>query len=271
MSAARSAVDRQSLLPFDAAFVSFPKCGRTWVRLMLGRLIALQLGRHDEAEDVDALFDVFEASRALPGAPAVVFSHDDWPQHSRARELTRDKAPLYRGKTVVLLIRDLRDVMVSSYFQLTRREEKRSDPSLSAYVRSEVGAADSFVAFYENWWRSRDVLGRSLVVRYEDLHANPAAAFESILATLAWPRVAPELLRDVVAWSAFENLRRKSLDSKRREIQPRRAEDPESFKMRRGKVGGFRDYLAPEDVAYLEERMRGLPSGYGYGGAADGR
>lgn len=264
---ARNGIDKASLLPFDAAFVSFPKCGRTWVRLMLGRLIALQRGQREGGDDLDALFDVHEASRRLPGAPAVVFSHDDWPQHSRADQLTPDKSRIYGGKTVVLLIRDLRDVMVSSFFQLTRREQKREDPSLSAYIRSEVGAADSFVAFYANWWASRHVPARWLVVRYEDLHADPPAALRAILDAIAWPAVPPELLRDVAAWSAFENLREGSLRAQRRELQPRRADDPESFKMRRGKVGGYRDYLTPEDVAFLDERMRRLPGGYGYGGS----
>jgi hypothetical protein len=37
------------------------------------------------------------------------------------------------------------------------------------------------------------------------------------------------------------------------------AADPESFKVRRGKVGGFRDYLAPDDIAYIDacEAARG--------------
>ncbi|HEY8121865.1 MAG TPA: sulfotransferase domain-containing protein [Myxococcota bacterium] len=267
----REPVDRWSLRPFDAAFVSFPKCGRTWVRLMLGRLVALQHGGAEKADDLDALFDVYEATRGLRDTPTVVFTHDDWPQHHRADELTRDKAPLYRDKIVVLLVRDLRDVMVSSFFQLTRREQKRHDPSLSAYLRSEVGGADSFTAFYNNWWANRGVPKQLHVVRYEDLHADPLATLRAILDGIAWPPVSPELLGDVAAWSAFENLRSKSLRSERRELQPRRAEDPESFKMRRGRVGGFREYLSADDVAFLNERMRRLDAGYGYGACIEDR
>jgi hypothetical protein len=36
----------------------------------------------------------------------------------------------------------------------------------------------------------------------------------------------------------------------------RNAQDPESFKVRRAKVGGFRDYFTPEQVAEIEELMR---------------
>ncbi len=262
---AKESTDKASSLPFDAAFVSFPKCGRTWVRLMLGRLIALEEGRPERADDLDELFDVFETTKRRRGFPAVVFTHDDKPQHRRPDELMADKSKLYRGRDVVVLIRDLRDVMVSSFFQLTRREEKRNDPSLSAYVRSDSGAAATFVAFYNNWWAARDVPRSFRVLRYEDLHASPPQALEGILAAIGWPRVSPERIREVVAWGAFENLKRKSVASKRRELQPRNGDDPESFKMRRGKVGGFRDYLSPEDVAYLDGQMRRLDPGYGYG------
>jgi hypothetical protein len=268
---AKESIDKASLLPFDAAFVSFPKCGRTWVRLMLGRLIALEEGRGERADDLDALFDVFEATQRLRGLPRVVFSHDDKPQHRRADELQPDKSKLYRGRDVVVLIRDLRDVMVSSFFQLTRREEKRSDPSLSAYVRSPSGAAETFVAFYNHWWAARGAPRSFHVFRYEDLHAHPEQALAGILAAIGWPPVAAGRLREVAAWAAFDNLRRKSLASQRRELQPRRADDPESFKMRRGRVGGFRDYLTPEDVAYLDAQMRRLEPGYGYAEAIDAR
>jgi hypothetical protein len=61
---AREPVDRWSLRPFGAAFVSFPKCGRTWVRLMLGRLLALRRGFAERADDLDE-FDVYEATSAL--------------------------------------------------------------------------------------------------------------------------------------------------------------------------------------------------------------
>jgi hypothetical protein len=35
--------------------------------------------------------------------------------------------------------------------------------------------------------------------------------------------------------------------------------DPESFKVRKGRVGGFRDYLSPEDIEYVDacEAARG--------------
>jgi len=48
-------------------------------------------------------------------------------------------------------------------------------------------------------------------------------------------------------------------------LMPRDKNDPESFKTRRGKVGGYVDYLTPQDIEFLDAKMReGLPLCYGY-------
>jgi hypothetical protein len=45
--------------------------------------------------------------------------------------------------------------------------------------------------------------------------------------------------------------------------------DPESFKTRRGKIGGYVDYLSAEDIAWLNRRIDAeLDPFYGYSSAA---
>jgi hypothetical protein len=48
-------------------------------------------------------------------------------------------------------------------------------------------------------------------------------------------------------------------------LQPTDVADPESFKVRRGKVGGYTDYLAGDDLAYATEAMRKLDPRFGFG------
>ena len=40
--------------------------------------------------------------------------------------------------------------------------------------------------------------------------------------------------------------------------------DPESFKVRRGKVGGYREYLSLEDQQYAAAALRELDPRFGY-------
>lgn len=259
-------IDDWSKVDFDACVVSFPKCGRTWVRLMLGKLITSQQGTSFQNANIDHLFNVYEATVARSELPTVVFTHDDWPQHNRPADLTADKTKLYNGKTVVLLIRDLRDVMVSNFFQLTKREQLEGYRSMSEYIKGEIGGATSFVTFYNHWWANRHVAKHVFVMRYEDLHRDPEHEMRRLLDALEWPTVSIETLRAVIAWSNFDNLRQQTMQATKRELQPRNQNDPESFKMRRGKMGGYVDYLSKEDIAFLNDQMNQLNIGYGYRG-----
>jgi hypothetical protein len=47
-------------------------------------------------------------------------------------------------------------------------------------------------------------------------------------------------------------------------LQPTDVADPESFKVRRGKVGGFTDYLTGDDLACANEAVRKLDPRFGY-------
>ncbi|TIP61683.1 MAG: hypothetical protein E5X55_36270 [Mesorhizobium sp.] len=41
-------------------------------------------------------------------------------------------------------------------------------------------------------------------------------------------------------------------------MQPRDPDDPESFKVRKGKVGGYLDYLSTDDVAFCDDVLARL-------------
>jgi len=47
-------------------------------------------------------------------------------------------------------------------------------------------------------------------------------------------------------------------------------QDPESFKVRRGKVGGFEDYLSPDDQVYAAAALQRLDPRFDYGRRVSG-
>jgi hypothetical protein len=260
----RDQVDPVSLSSFDACFVSFPKCGRTWIRLMLSRAMCLHYGLAQPG-DVDRLFHAQAISGGIPELSTVAFSHDDWPQHKRASQLLADKAPLYAGKAVIVLIRDLRDALVSNYFQLTRREGRgRHYTCISDYAFDDVGGADSFIAFYNNWWDNRDVPSRFVIVRYEDVVADPVRELRRIVNVLAWPSGITEILPEVANWGSFANLRALTARSPLHELGPTDGSDSESYKFRRGRAGGYERYLSREEAGLLRNKGRALHEAYGY-------
>ena len=48
-------------------------------------------------------------------------------------------------------------------------------------------------------------------------------------------------------------------------LRPGDVRDPESFKVRRGKVGGYREYLSVEDQEYAAAALTQLDPRFGYG------
>jgi alcohol sulfotransferase len=130
------------------------------------------------------------------------------------------------------------------------------------------------VVAYLNAWERR-LAGRSaLVVSYEDLRARPHAELARVTGYLGLA-FEPAEIAEAVAFGDFESLKEKERTNffRSSRLAPRDPDDPDSFKVRRAKVGGYRDYFDAEQVARLEAYVREhLAPSYGYGaGGEDAR
>lgn len=245
----------------EAFLISYPKCGRTWLRMLLSRA----LENHYGAPDVDYLGGDFLGGN-VPGAPRIRVSHDDDPHWKTPRGLDRRKRR-YRGKKVVLLVRDPRDVVVSMYFERSRRE-RAYHGTLSQFLHERRGSLDTILAYYNVWAAARGIPSDLLVVRYEDLRRDTERELLRLLEFLGVRDVAAETVQEAARFASFENMRKmeSSGTAESNRLRPRDPNDPESFKTRRGKVGGFVDYLTPEEIEDVERRIRsGLDPSFGYG------
>jgi hypothetical protein len=109
-----------------------------------------------------------------------------------------------------------------------------------------------------------------LVVRYEDMRRDTAGVLEQILDFIGTPAT-PEERQDVVNFSSMENM--KKMEQKRTfrfsgtRMVPGDRKNPDSFKVRRGKVGGFSDYFDEDQVNTIEQLLQQtLHPVYGYTG-----
>jgi len=71
---------------------------------------------------------------------------------------------------------------------------------------------------------------------------------------------------NALEFSRFGNMRKMetSLEYDQQLLQPGNVNDPESYKVRRGKIGGYVDYLDPSDVEYADQAMSALDPRFGY-------
>ncbi len=245
----------------DVFLLSYPKAGRTWLRVMLAGMFAAHFGREDLA--VGEVGD--DDYPRYPGVPVFGAKHDGLPQKKTAAEISADKSE-YAGCRVILLARDLRDLAVSNYFQVTRREN-RYEGDISGYIRWPRGSFDGMLRYYNVWAAQRHVPREFMLVRYEDLRRDAAAELNRIANFVGLTGVQPSTLQHAVEHGTFESMRKReaSKPADGSSLAAGRQGDPESFKTRKGRVGGFAEYLAPEDIAWLNRRIDGeLDPFYGY-------
>jgi hypothetical protein len=262
--------EKKKLDAANAVIASFGKSGRTWLRVLLWRYFAVKNGF---ASDSISGFDEFRNRH--PNVPVLFFTHDnylkDYLGHDR-------KAEIYRSLPVVLLVRDPRDTAVSQFFQWKHRMVARKkvingypagDVSVHDFIAGEEAGVPKIISFMNDWAEQIGKMPKLLVVRYEDLRADTKGELRRILAFLGQDPSDAEL-EDAVNFASIDNMRRMEIENAKkagaqRSMKPGDASDPSSFKVRRGKVGGWHDYVTEEQAAAIDRMVREqLNPIYGY-------
>jgi hypothetical protein len=171
----------------------------------------------------------------------------------------------FKGKKVVLLVRDPRDVAVSQYFQwkyrmLPGKKELNFYPPHGAeveifdFVSNPDCGIPRIVDYFNGWARAMPMMGDDLLmIRYEDMRADPATALQAAVTHTGTPGDPAHI----------EGMRASG-----QRVKPGDESNPDSFKVRRGKVGGYRDYFTPEELAQVDAMVEGrLDPVFGYDGA----
>jgi len=242
----------------DYVIASYGKSGRTWLRILLSRYYQLT---YDLPERIIMGFDNF--NRLNTAVPAIFWTHDNYlKNYTGNRDSKRD----YYDKKVVLLVRRPQDVAVSQFFQWKHRmrPEKMlmnkypphgSDMSLYDFVNDPNVGLPRIVDFLNLWASELPRIKNHLVVRYEDMRANPVEQLGRLVDFLGAP-VTQEHLEDAVEFSSVENLRKLEREDyfwrSGSRLTPKDRSNPDSYKVRRAKVGGYRDYFDDEQVAEMD-------------------
>ena len=253
----------------DAIILSIPKSGRTWLRAFLCAYFCRRFGLE---------FTLRPGRYALPGFPRVVFSHDlfehrtkgDWWDRIRGKYLV-PRRELGRAK-IILLARDPRDCFVSLYLQLTRRDPNApvslKQKTVGEMLRDEKFGLRAIVKPMNDWLNEFSQRDNFTLVRYEALRASPAEHFRDLLAVLGESSPDANSFQEALEFSSFENMQKleaaRAFDSNI--LHPGDVRDPESFKVRRGKVGGYREYLSADDQQFAAAAITELDRRFGYTG-----
>jgi len=259
--------------------IAHPKCGNTWLKVMISRLYQVRHGFPDSL-----IHKTDEFTRKAPEVPRLAASNGCYSYEAAVGELLE---PDHRDagmsqKSVVFLARHPCDIAVSWYHQFTKRQSKHKQELINSeldhpidretigmwdFVRnSELGVLH-LIQFLNGWERRLADHPNALMIRYEDLRSDPVETLRAVMSTVG-ETFSDEELEEAVRFGSFDHLR--GLESqghfKQGGLTLRNADDPNSFKVRRAKVGGYVDDFSAEEVAELDELVaKHLSPTFGFG------
>jgi len=263
--------------------IGHPKSGNTWLKAMISRLYQLRYNLPESK-----LINTDELARKIPEIPRLAATNGLYSYEGEVGKLLAAGAPdnPLRHKPVLFLARNPIDIAVSWYHQFTRRQSRakqelinhaiahpidRHTVQMWEFVRHSDIGLPSLIDYQNTWARNIRELPRGLLTRYEDLRAKPVATLQAIT-QLMGESFSDEEIRAAVDWGSFDNLQQLETRGTFRQggMKLVDANDPSTYKVRRGKVGGYREDFDEHQVAELEAlvRARILPElGYCQDGA----
>lgn len=234
-------------------FISFAKSGRTWVRLFLNHyyffLNPLSVTSRSDNKHSDLI-------------PDIIYTHGN--HNATELRLIEKFIKKLKNQNVIFMVRDPRDVFVSYYFQRTKRKKLPFKKykidwdiiTMGEMIRNNVFGINRIIQYMNKWYLALDLFNRSYLIQYEKIKNDPYHEFKKLIEFIE-DDVNIEALNKAIEETNFQKMN----ENERKRIHTSsvlssfNSIDKESFKVRKGKVGGYVDYLTDSEIAYANEGM----------------
>lgn len=228
-------------------FVSYPKSGRTWLRLMIAKYL-------DELSSLGSSLEDLNPLTVAANIAAIQMNHAGANLPNQNLLGRAGLAQAFAGQRVLFLSRNFEDTLVSSYFQARHRKDL-FDGSLSDFIRNPRFGAARLRQYFDSWEDIHRETADFCLIRYERMHQNPELCLSDALmfCGIADPEAA--LLRSAVDFCGFDNLQRMERQDvfTKKAFRARDTSKVETFKFRQGEVGGYSEHLSADDLTFLRD------------------
>ena len=239
--------------------ISYPKSGRTWLLYMISSYCEISTGISIRSSE---FFDSSKNSKRA-GLNTIRYDHGGGAlaANKHHSEMSIPSSMHGANKKYVLLQREIKDTLVSSYYQSTLRtktELLENCPKYEFLHHPKYGLR-KILAFYkviEEFLKDETCLYLS----YEDMHADPEAVLEKVI-SFAGGNPDPNHIAEAVEKSRFDNMR-KAEESKKfgGRLAPSRKPQSQnyesSFKTRKGVVGDYREFFTPGEIKFIDNEVK---------------
>lgn len=185
----------------DVILAFYPKTGSTWVRIFFFNLMSQNTNR-------DKTFSFDDVNDSMPEfANPSLFQPWSFPDFTRLVKTHRPYNFVLRNRRTILFTREPRDTMISYLHYANAKNEFGFSGDLAKLIGHPEMGLDSYFRFYRSWATRAD-----LVIRYEDLRAEPLATFR-ILVNFIGLDVTDEQIVLALDASSIERTRAAQADS----------------------------------------------------------
>jgi hypothetical protein len=246
-----------TVLPGDVFIVSYPKSGNTWTRFLVGNLIY---------QDEPVTFANVESR--LPS----LYVHSDRKLRKLPRILKSHDCFDPRYKTVIYIVRDPRDVLVSAYHYAIKLGVVPDNWQIEKFVPALLdGSFDSGLLVNPRWgswydnvasWLAMKDNRNFLLLRYEDMLDDPERELVKVADFLSLESTRERLAR-AVRLSSADHMRELE-KAQAAEWSLTKNTRPDLAFVRKARAGTWRSELPPQAVADIETAWGSLMRTLGY-------
>lgn len=243
-----------TIFPDDVFLTSYPRSGNTWTRFLVGNLVY-------EHEPVTFL----NVERAVPD----MYKHSDRTLRNLPRPRIMKSHECFdpRYRRVIYVVRDPRDVAVSNYHWEMKQRSMRDSYPIEAFVPrwmkpiywDRLGSWEEHVT---SWLSTRQGRAGFLLLRYEDMLADPAREMSKVAHLLGIEPVPARLAR-AAELSSADRMRRLEKDQGDKWVQTRYTRQDKPF-VRKAGSGDWRTVLPAESVELIEAAWGDVMKKLGY-------
>ena len=203
------------------------------------------------------------SDRVQHAGTTVFFTHALGSREAAGPADLRAFARAWQRTPVLFVVRDPRDLVVSYFFQRTKRRQPAKDgrpvpPDLASFIRDPQFGAPRIIEVFNVWYRALHRAPEAMLLSYEALHEEPAGATRDAVRFLLGVEVPTEIARRAAEHASFDRMRALELSDRfavKKRLWARDKSDPDSFKTRKGRIGSFRDTLDAADIAYIDRMI----------------
>jgi len=230
---------------------SFPKCGRTWLRSLINHYYYLLYPLSVTQEN-----HIYSSKK-----PIIKFTHIG--KTLSGSEL-RKRLAFLKNKKTILIFRDPRDVFVSYFMHITKAGHHPEDNifnwdevNISDVLRSENYGILQIVNYMNSIFQSAYSPKNTFLLSYEKIKKDTFGEVNSLLEFLGDLVISDRAINQSIDYCSFNNMQKREKEGIANEFQistrQRKRKNAESLKMRKGKVGGFKNNLFNSDLEYSNQ------------------